>query len=33
MVMRIVVGEVTIFAADGTPAPAGRASYLLRREG
>jgi len=29
----VVVGEVTIFAADGTPAAAGRASYLLRREG
>jgi len=29
----IVVGEVTIFAVDGTPAAAGRASYRLWRDG
>ncbi len=29
----MVVGEVTIFAADGTPAAVGRASYRLWREG
>jgi hypothetical protein len=33
MITTIVVGEVTIFAADGMLAAAGRASYLLRREG
>ena len=29
----MAVGEVTIFAADGTPAAVGRASYRLWREG